>query len=251
VARTLGSLLFWIPFALAVVVMTPVVALLWCVTAPFDPARRAVERLFRGIGGTAIALNPLWDFRVEGFAGSGFGEPSIVVSNHESEADIFLAVLLPFDVKYLAKEALFRIPFFGWGMWMEGDVAVDRASMRSGAVALQRCRAVLQKGVSVLIFPEGTRSRSGALQKFRDGSFRIAIEAGVPVQPYVVAGTREALLPGDWRIGKTRAVARLLPAVPTAGLAPGDAHALAARVRDQIAEARAVLRRELGLPERE
>jgi 1-acyl-sn-glycerol-3-phosphate acyltransferase len=251
VAKTLGSLLFWLPFALAVVVMTPVVALLWCATAPFDPARRAVERLFRGIGGTAIALNPAWNFRVEGFAGAGFAEPSIVVSNHESEADIFLAVLLPFDVKYLAKEALFRIPFFGWGMWMEGDVAVDRASMRSGAVALQRCRAVLAKGVSVLIFPEGTRSRSGALQKFRDGAFRIAIEAGVPVQPYVVAGTREALLPGDWRVGKTRAVARLLPAVPTAGLAPGDAHLLAARVREQIAEARAVLRRELGLPERD
>ena len=248
-ARTLGSLLFWILFTLAVVAMTPAIALLWLVTAPFDPARRAVERLFRGIGGTAIALNPAWDFRVEGFAGSAFREPSIVVANHESEADIFLAILLPFDVKYLAKEALFRIPFFGWGMWMEGDVAVDRASMRSGADALRRCRTVLAKGVSVLVFPEGTRSRSGALQRFKDGAFRIAIEAGVPVQPYVVAGTREALPPGDWRIGRTRAVARLLPAVSTGGLVPADAHALAARVRDQIAEARAGLRRELGLPE--
>jgi 1-acyl-sn-glycerol-3-phosphate acyltransferase len=250
VTQTVQSLLFWTFMLLGVVVTQPVLWLAWLVTRPFDPGRRLVERLFRGIGGTAIALNPLWDFRVEGFDRARFREPCVVVSNHESEADIFLAVLLPFDVKYLAKEALFRVPFFGWGMWMEGDVPVDRASMKSGALAIRRCQRTLATGVSVLVFPEGTRSRSGELQRFREGAFRLAIESGVPVQPYVVAGTREALPPDQWRLGRSRAVARLLPQVPVDGLVAADAHALAARVRAMVAQARSELRQELGLPER-
>jgi len=248
--RTVSSLLFWAFMLLGVIVAQPILWLLWLVTRPFDPGRRAVERFFRGIGGTAIALNPLWDFRVEGFDRARFKEPCVVVANHESEADIFLAVRLPFDLKYLAKESLFRVPFFGWGMWAEGDVPVDRASMKSGALAIRRCKATLATGVSVLVFPEGTRSRSGELGRFREGAFRLAIEAGVPVQPYVVAGTREALPPDQWRLGKSRCVARLLPPVPVDGLAPADAHALAARVRETTAQARAELRMELGLPER-
>jgi 1-acyl-sn-glycerol-3-phosphate acyltransferase len=248
--RTAGSLAFWTFMLLAVVVTQPVLWLIWLVTRPFDPARRVVERFFRGIGGTAIALNPAWDFRIEGFDRARFREPCVVVSNHESEADIFLAVLLPFDLKYLAKESLFRVPFFGWGMWLEGDVPVDRASMKSGALAIRRCMHTLGTGVSVLVFPEGTRSRSGTLGRFREGAFRLAIEAQVPVQPYVVAGTREALPPEQWRLGRARAVARLLPPVTVEGLVPADAHALAARVREIIAEARAELRHDLGLPER-
>jgi 1-acyl-sn-glycerol-3-phosphate acyltransferase len=96
----------------------------------------------------------------------------VVVSNHESFADILLISHLPWEMKWLSKAELFRIPVMGWMMWLAGDIPVKRGFGPSAVEAMERCREALRRRVSVMIFPEGTRSRTAELLPFRDGAFR-------------------------------------------------------------------------------
>jgi 1-acyl-sn-glycerol-3-phosphate acyltransferase len=161
-----------------------------------------------------------------------------VVSNHESFADILLISHLPWEMKWLSKAELFRIPIMGWMMWLAGDIPVRRGFGPSAVEALERCRRALQNRVSVMIFPEGTRSRTSELLPFKDGAFRLAIEAGVPILPLAVSGTGTALRKHDWRFGQSHAEVRVLDPVETTGLTISDIPQLKARVRQTIVEAR-------------
>src|SRR5690606_28347282 len=118
---------------------------------------------------TSVALNPLWHFRTSGVRITDPRRPYVAVSNHESLADIFLISHLPWEMKWLSKEAIFRIPVMGWMMLLAGDIPVRRTDRGSRAEALAACRDRLGKGVSVMIFPEGTRSRTDDLLPFKDG----------------------------------------------------------------------------------
>ncbi|HEX8693572.1 MAG TPA: lysophospholipid acyltransferase family protein [Longimicrobium sp.] len=243
--KRLLSLWVWASGAVIGLLWVPWLALVWLCTAPFDPGRYTVGRWFRRAAVVATKLNPLWQFRVTGVRIADPRRPYVAVANHESFADIFLLSHLPWEMKWLSKEAIFRIPFMGWMMRMAGDVAVARQDVRSRLQAMEECRDRLAKGVSVMIMPEGTRSATGELQHFHDGAFRLAVETGCPVLPIVVAGTRDAIAKGSWLVNRARAVARVLPPVETRGLTLDDVPALREKVRAMIAEARAALQREL------
>jgi 1-acyl-sn-glycerol-3-phosphate acyltransferase len=167
--------------------------------------------------------------------------PFVVVSNHESFADILLISHLPWEMKWLSKAELFRIPIMGWMMWLVGDIPVKRGFGPSAVEAMERCRKALDNRVSVMIFPEGTRSKTAELLPFKDGAFRLAIEAGVPILPLAVSGTATALRKHDWRFGRSDAEVRVLEPVETAGLSLSDVPELKARVRQTIVEARDAL----------
>lgn len=244
--RRLVSIWVWLSSGLVTLVWLPWLALVWLATAPFDPGRYAVGRWFRRAAVTVTALNPFWKFRTTGYRLADPRRPYVAVANHESFADIFLLSHLPWEMKWLSKEAIFRIPVMGWMMRMAGDIAVRRTDAGSRVRALSECRDRLMKGVSVMIMPEGTRSSTGELQPFRDGAFRLAVETGCPILPIAVAGTRHCITKGSWLVGRARAIARVLPPVETAGLTLDDVPALRERVRAMIAEARAALLRELG-----
>jgi 1-acyl-sn-glycerol-3-phosphate acyltransferase len=110
---------------------------------------------------------------------------------------------------------------------------------------MAKCREILARKVSVMIFPEGTRSSTTELLPFKDGAFRLAIDAGVAMLPLALHGTATALRKHDWRIGRSTAVVEVLQPVETAGLTPLDVPALKERVRSRIVEARDRLAREL------
>lgn len=245
--KRLVSLWVWISTGIIALLWVPWLALVWVCTAPFDPGRYTVGRWFRRAAVLVTTLNPLWRFRVTGVRIPDPRRPYVAVANHESFADIFLISHLPWEMKWLSKESIFKIPVMGWMMRMAGDIAVKRNEARSRGQALEECRDRLSKGVSVMIMPEGTRSATGELQKFHDGAFRLAVETGCPILPIVVAGTRECISKGSWLVGRARAVARVLPPVETAGLTLDDVPALRDKVRAMIAEARATLQRELGI----
>jgi 1-acyl-sn-glycerol-3-phosphate acyltransferase len=168
------------------------------------------------------------------------------VANHESFADILLISHLPFEMKWLSKIEILKIPLIGWMMRMAGDIPIKRGFGPSAVEAMERCRASLRNRVSVMFFPEGTRSPDGRMLPFKDGAFRLALEAGVPILPLAVAGTRTALPKHDWRFSRARAVVEVLPPIDTAGLTLDDLPELKARVRATIETARDALRARLA-----
>jgi 1-acyl-sn-glycerol-3-phosphate acyltransferase len=240
---TLASVWTWLVLIVSLLVWLPLMALLFVVTAPFDRSRYAVGRFFRYIGLVTSRLNPLWHFRVSGEHVSDPRRPYVVVANHESFVDILLLAGLPWEMKWLSKAEIFRLPVLGWEMRMAGDIPVKRGFGPSAVEAMTRCRHLLESlKVSVMIFPEGTRSPAGAMLPFKDGAFRLAIEAGVPILPLAVSGTRTALQKHDWRMARSVAEVRVLPPVETTGLGIGDVPELRERVRAMILEARDSMR---------
>jgi 1-acyl-sn-glycerol-3-phosphate acyltransferase len=236
----------WVVTAIICLVWLPWLALVFAATVPFDPGRYTVGRWFRRAAVVAVAINPLWHFRTSGVRIRDPRRPYVAVSNHESLADIFLISHLPWEMKWLSKESIFRIPVMGWMMSLAGDIAVRRSERASRAEALEACRERLRNHVSVMIFPEGTRSRTDELLPFKDGAFRLAVESGVPILPLVVAGTRGAMQKGSLLFGRSRAEVRALEPIPTEGMTVADVPALRERVRDLIIAARADLMRELA-----
>src|SRR4051794_6058642 len=125
------SIWAWLATGLVTFLWLPWLALLYLLTFRTDPGRYLVGRWFRLSAVAAATLNPLWRFRVSGVRIRDPRRPYVAVSNHESMADIFLISHLPWEMKWLAKEELFRIPFLGWNMRLAGDIPVGRSSRRS------------------------------------------------------------------------------------------------------------------------
>src|SRR5215218_5725093 len=216
--QTIVSVWAWLVLVICVLLWFPVILLVRLLTAPFDPGRYAVGLIFRKIAPTMSTLNPLWRFRYSGNLPADPRRPFVVVSNHESFTDILLISHLPWEMKWLSKAELFRIPIMGWMMWLAGDIPVKRGFGPSAVEAMERCRKVLRQKVSVMIFPEGSRSKTAELLPFKDGAFRLAVEAGVPILPLALSGTGTALPKHGWRFGHSAAEVRVLEPVDTAGL---------------------------------
>jgi 1-acyl-sn-glycerol-3-phosphate acyltransferase len=241
---TLVSIWVWFVFGAATILAIPVMLVLYLLTRWRDPGRYLVGRVFRSVGRITWALNPLWSVRVTGHKVTNPRNPYVVVSNHESFADILLLTHLPWEMKWMSKIEILRIPILGWMMRVAGDIGIDRASRESAVRALEASRQTLRNRVSVMIFPEGTRATEEGMLPFKDGAFRLAIKTGTPILPLAVAGTRDALAKHDWRFGPAHAAIRVLPPVEVKGLSLKDVDALKDRVRDMIGAAREELLKE-------
>jgi 1-acyl-sn-glycerol-3-phosphate acyltransferase len=241
----------WTATVLVVLIGFLYVAAVWLVTAPFDPGRYAAGRAFRQLAIVHTWLNPYWSFRTTGRMITDPRRPYVAVSNHESYADIFLISHLPWEMKWLSKALIFRIPVMGWMMRMAGDIDVVRGSRDNALRTLALTRDRLAKKVSVMIFPEGHRSPHTQLLPFKDGAFQVAVETGTPILPIVVAGTRHAMAKGSFEFRPARAACRVLDPIETAHLTRADVPALRERVRAIIDDARRELQRELGVAKEE
>jgi 1-acyl-sn-glycerol-3-phosphate acyltransferase len=226
----------WVWLATLLVVALPTVAVIRLVTAPFDRGAYAAGYCFRKIAVAHQVLNPLWSFRVSGEMPADRRRPWVVVANHESFVDMILISHLPIEMKWVAKSEFFRIPVVGQLLRLVRDIRLVRGSEGAGERVLADAAERLSARVSVMLFPEGTRSATGELGDFKSGAFRIAIANGVPILPLAVHGTRSALVKHDWRFGVSSAEVRVLPPVPTEGLTMDDVDALRTRVRTMIAD---------------
>ena len=244
--RTVLSIWAWVALGLTILLALPVVTIIWLATVRSDPGRYAVGYAFRKVAVVAQTLNPLWKFTVSGTVPSDPRRPYMVVANHESFVDILLIAHLPFEMKWLAKSDFFGFPIVGWMMRMAGDIRLVRSSRGSRGEAVAAMHDRLSQQVSVMVFPEGTRSASGELGEFRDGAFAVAIEAGVPILPLALIGTRDALVKHDWRFGSSNAEVRVLSPIE---VTPGtEVTELRERTRAIIAAALDDLRAEHSAP---
>jgi 1-acyl-sn-glycerol-3-phosphate acyltransferase len=118
------------------------------------------------------------------------GVPVVYMANHQSYMDIpALFGYLPVQFRIIAKESLFKVPFMGWHLSRAGNIPINRSNRREAMRSIARAVERIREGTSVVVFPEGTRSRTGVLQPLKAGSFKLAVQAGVPIVPITIVGT--------------------------------------------------------------
>jgi len=132
---------------------------------------------------------PVWKVHIEGREKADKYSTYVVISNHQSILDIIIINSLRYRYKWVSKIENSRVPFLGWYLRMADYLIVDRNNDESKAVLIAEAYNSLKKGISVMIFPEGTRSMNGQPGFFKRGAFQLAIEANVPILPLVVHGT--------------------------------------------------------------
>jgi 1-acyl-sn-glycerol-3-phosphate acyltransferase len=175
--------------------------------------------------------------RVEGLDEVYEGETYIFVSNHQSIYDIpIIFSSLPFQLRIIAKQSLARFPFLGWHLSRAGHMLVDRKSPNSASI-LKRWKGLVTQGLSLLVFPEGTRSADGHVRHFKAGSFLLAMQAGLPIVPISVARSRHVMQKGRLRTCPGQVDLVIHPPIETRidrEPTVEDARRLAERVRQQI-----------------
>jgi 1-acyl-sn-glycerol-3-phosphate acyltransferase len=179
-----------------IIIATLVLGFFALITYPFDRKGRVAHHYARLWGKVALLANRV-KVKVEGMERLNGKGPYIFMSNHQGSYDIFtLLGHLPYQFKWLAKKELFSIPFFGWAMAAAGYISIDREGTRETVEAMNEAAQKIREGMSVVIFPEGSRSPDGSVQPFKKGGFTLAIKSKVPIVPIAISGSRD-IMPKD------------------------------------------------------
>jgi len=179
-----------------IVIATLILGALAFITYPFDRKGRAGHYYARLWGKAALLANRV-KVKIEGIERLNGKGPYIFMSNHQGSYDIFaLLGHLPYQFKWLAKKELFSIPFFGWTMAAVGYISIDRGGTRDTVEAMNVAAQKIREGMSVVIFPEGSRSPDGLIQPFKKGGFTLAIKSKIPIVPIAISGSRD-IMPKD------------------------------------------------------
>ena len=184
-------------------------------------------------------IRPAGGLTVEGGEGVDWSRPYLVVANHQSVIDICaLFQAIPVPLRFLLKDEMRMVPFVNWYAQATGMLFITRDDRRSGPLLRRQAAALLARGQCLCLFPEGTRTRTGALGTFKAGSLQAAIDAGVEVLPVALHGTGKVLPPqGFFRARPAPMRARIGKPVPVrdAAGAPIPRQALAEQAQAQVA----------------
>jgi 1-acyl-sn-glycerol-3-phosphate acyltransferase len=162
--------------------------------------------------------------------------PYVFMANHASMVDIWaMFVALPVSFRFIAKKQLGAIPLFGWAMRAGRFIFIDRQNAVSARRSIDEAVRRIESGQSVVIFPEGTRTRDGSLGPFKKGGFHLAMDSGAEIVPIAIRGTREVMPRGSPLIRSGKVSLEIDEPIATAGLATADREALIARVRGRVA----------------
>ena len=201
----------------------------------FDPARRRQNAVERAWARALLSVSGV-TIKVEGLEKITKDGSYVFVSNHLSYMDTPVALAsIPVRFRFLAKRGLFQIPFLGWHLSRAGHIRVPREDARAAVKTMTlAAQVVREEGISLLIFPEGGRSRTGKMRDFKEGAAFIAIKAGVPLVPIALKGTREVLPFGSGVVKKGSVTMRIGDPVPTTQASPHDRVRLTGELRHQI-----------------
>jgi len=202
------------------------------------PGRERKGRIFRWVTKiySRVAL-PLFGVTVEtrGLSRVDPAAPYVFMSNHVSHVDSpALAVSIPHPMYWVFKKELSKIPVFGWVLLALGQIMVDRANFSQARTAMVTATEGLSGNQSVLIYPEGTRSKDGRLQPLKKGGFYLAVSAGLPIVPVRVSGSHEIVASGSLAVRPGHVVVELFEPIPTGGKTEADIPGLMERVRNAL-----------------
>ncbi len=218
----------------SLVIYTIAISGVICITALFDRSGETMVRLVR-LWIRLILTTCRVRVDAEGLENIDPRQPAVFMSNHPSQADIAALVdSLPVSFRFVAKKELTRIPIFGWAIALTGHIIVDRRNRVRSIAGLDRGAEQIRSGTNVIIFPEGTRSESGALQPFKSGGFHLAIGAGAPIIPVSVSGGRQIFPKNSLRIESGRMRVVYGKPIPTAELTLDDREQLKSEVRQAV-----------------
>lgn len=175
--------------------------------------------------------------KLVGMENLSIGTSYIFASNHQSQFDIFsMQGYFEFDFRWLAKKELFQIPLFGQAMRLAGYIPVDRSHGRQAMKSLIEAAERIAAGTSVIIFPEGTRSRDGKLHEFKTGGLVLAIKSGVPLVPVAIKGTYEILPKGCLFAKPGNVIIRVGKPIETSNYTVKQKQELAQVLHDEVKE---------------
>lgn len=215
-------------------VLTAVMGFLSLLSSLFDSTGELQHKIARTWGRMLMSVF-LIDLRLVGSDGLEADRPYVFASNHFSLIDTPLVFgLMPLPFRILARSGLWKIPFIGWHLGRAGHLPVDRTNPRVAARNVAFAAEKVRAGRSILIFPEGGRRRGDRMRPFKTGAAHIANQAGVPIVPMAIAGTRGILPPGSLHLRPGVAEIRFGAPIPTDGAHRTSAAALTERVRQEI-----------------
>jgi 1-acyl-sn-glycerol-3-phosphate acyltransferase len=233
--QAIQSVIIWVVGTALTVILFIVMAFLTIILYPFDRKRKIVHAQCFWWSNAVTALNPYWEVKVMGLKNIDHHRTYVVVSNHQSLADIVLMYKTRMQFKWVAKDSLFKIPVLGWNMQLSRHIRLRRGDFSSIKKVFKEAGEWLRNGVSVLFFPEGTRSGNQEMGTFQNGAFKLAIREKVPILPIVIQGTKNAIPKGSWRFTtKISCVIKVLPPIETSGLLAHDYAQLREQVREQL-----------------
>ena len=227
--QAIQSILIWIVGAALILILFFAMAFLSIILYPFDRKRKIVHAQCFWWADAMTAFNPYWKVKVSGLENIDPRKTYVVVANHQSLADIVIIYKTKMQFKWVAKDSLFKVPVLGWNMRLARHIRLERGDFSSIKKVYREAAVWLHNGVSVLFFPEGTRSDNSGMGEFQNGAFKLAIKEKVPILPIMVRGTENAIPKGSWRFTtKISCEIRVLPAIDTSSFPASDF----ARLRD-------------------
>jgi 1-acyl-sn-glycerol-3-phosphate acyltransferase len=226
-----STLIFW-PIIFVITLILEPVSLLAGIGDRSGRAQHAVARVW-----AAICLRLVARVKVEGLERIDSGRVRLYVANHLSALDIpLLYAYLPFPFRIMAHEKVFRVPLIGWWLRGSGSLEIAPESVALARRALLEAIATLKNGMSLAIFPEGERSPTGEMLRFRPGAFYVAVQAQVDVVPVAILGTYEALPVGSTHLKSGRLEFVVGEPISIVGYTRKDLHALAERTQEAVRE---------------
>ncbi len=220
-----------------IVVETAFLCIIVILTSIFDRNGRYIHNIAR-VWARGILFVSRIKVTTKGFANidpSGF---YICMSNHLSNFDIpILLAFLPIQFRWLIKKELYKIPLFGFTLKRAGYIRIDRANRHSAIRSIKEAAAIIRNGVSIMIFPEGTRSKGGDLQSFKKGGFVLAVESGVPILPIVIHGTYGIMPKKQIRIIPGNVILEVCPPVEVSDYTMENKDELLKNVRNIVLDA--------------
>jgi 1-acyl-sn-glycerol-3-phosphate acyltransferase len=230
-AKIFLSVTIWVYNVFLTIVLFFVVFFFWFLLYPFDRKRKICHKQCFWWSDAIIRLNPFWSLRVSGLENIDHNKTYVVIANHQSMADIVVLYKTRMQFKWVSKASLFNVPFIGWCLSLTEHIKLERGEFGSIKKVYRQAAEWLRRDMSVLFFPEGTRSETDQMNSFQNGAFKLAIKEKKPILPICIKGTRDAIPKGSW-IFKTKVTGRLivLPSIDTAEFSPGDFD----KLRDEV-----------------